>query len=163
MLPPSAPEVLGRPTGLPTRSPAGTIFSSLCLLEWSVLPLPRVPVSGGVGLTKASAGLKELMILHLLKRESGMDAIRKQVWTKPKGSKVLTSSSCDLPLNQMAKDVLRGRNVQMFGEQWFVSCKWPWHVYKKWAGQKRNPNSFSFFFLDRITKLMDGGSVLVVK
>lgn len=74
-------------------------------------------MSGGVGLTKASAGLKELMILHLLKRESGMDAIRKQVWTKPKGSKVLTSSSYDLPLNQMAKDVLRGRNVQMFGEQ----------------------------------------------
>lgn len=95
--------------------------------------------------------------------EAGMDAFRKQVWTKPKDSKALTSIPCDLPLNQMAKDVLRGRNVLMFREPWFVRCKWPWHVYKKWAGYKRNPNSFFFFFLDRITKLMDGGSILVVK
>lgn len=82
-----------------------------CLLEESVLPLPHVPMRGGAGQTEASASLKESMILCLLKLVASIDAVRKQVWTKPKGSKVLTSSPCDLPLNQMAKDVLRGRNV----------------------------------------------------
>lgn len=93
---PSALGVTGKPIGLPTRSPYGEMGSCLCLFEESVLPPGHVPMRGGVGRTKASASVKESTILCLLKLEAG---VRKEVWTKPKGSKVLTSSPCDLPLN----------------------------------------------------------------
>lgn len=95
----SALGVTGKPIGLPTRSPYGEMASCLCLFEESVLPPGHVPMRGGVGQTKASASVKESTILCLLQLEAGLDAVRKEVWTKPKGSKVLTSSPCDLPLN----------------------------------------------------------------
>ena len=46
-----------------------------------------------------------------LKGETGLKGFWKRVWTESKGPKALMSSLYDLPLHQMAKDVLRGRNV----------------------------------------------------
>lgn len=95
----SALGVTGKPIGLPTRSPYGEMSSCRCLFEESVLPPGHVPMREGIGQTKASASMKESTILCLLELEAALDAVRKEVWTKPKGSKVLTSSPCDLPLN----------------------------------------------------------------
>lgn len=63
----SALGVMGECTDLPTRSLVGKMSSSLCLLEESVAPLPHVPMRGGIGQSKASASLKESVILCLPK------------------------------------------------------------------------------------------------
>lgn len=50
----------------------------------------------------------------------------------------------------------------MFREQGVASCKWPGMFIRNERARKETPMAF-LSFLDRITKLMDRGSVLVVK